>query len=74
MNGVNSATHALKVLNVSQLTCLIPKTQHWKKIPNFIDRIAYLDIETTGLSPRYSHITTIAVYNGTKVHVFVRIH
>ncbi len=71
-NGVSSAMDALKTLNISQLTSLIPKTQHWKMIPNFIDRVAYLDIETTGLSPRYSHITTIAVYDGSKVHDFVR--
>ena len=71
-NGVNSAIEALKTLNISQLTNLIPKIQHWKIIPNFINRIAYLDIETTGLSPHYSHITTIAVYDGTKVHDFVR--
>ena len=71
-NGVNSAKKALKILDISQLTTLIPKVQHWKMIPNFIDRIAYLDIETTGLSPYYSHITTIAVYDGTRVHDFVR--
>ncbi len=71
-NGVNSAIEALKTLDISQLTNLIPKVQHWKMIPTFIDRIAYLDIETTGLSPHYSHITTIAVYDGTKVHDFVR--
>ncbi len=71
-NGVNSAIEALKILDISQLTRLIPKIQHWKMIPNFINRIAYLDIETTGLSPHYSHITTIAVYDGTKVHDFVR--
>ncbi|MHA1234313.1 MAG: ribonuclease H-like domain-containing protein [Promethearchaeota archaeon] len=71
-DGVNSAIEALKILDISQLTRLIPKIQQWKMIPNFIDRIAYLDIETTGLSPHYSHITTIAVYDGTKVHDFVR--
>jgi len=71
-NGVNSAIGALKVLDISQLTTLIPKVQHWKMIPKFIDRIAYLDIETTGLSPYDSHITTIAVYDGTEVHDFVR--
>ena len=71
-NGVNSAMEALDVLDFSQLTNLIPKIQHWKMIPNFIDRIAYLDIETTGLSPHYSHITTIAVYDGNEVHDFVR--
>ncbi|KKK78574.1 hypothetical protein LCGC14_2842200, partial [marine sediment metagenome] len=62
-NGVNLGIEALKILDVSRLTRLIPKVQHWKMIPNFLDRIAYLDIETTGLSPQYSHITTIAVYD-----------
>ena len=57
-NGVNSAIEAFKTLDISQLTSIIPKIQHWKMIPSFIDRIAYLDIETTGLSPHYSHITT----------------
>ena len=71
-NGVKSVIGALKILDVSQLTSLIPKLQHWKMIPNFIDRIAYLDIETTGLSPQYSYITTIAVYDGKRVHDFVR--
>jgi len=71
-NGIDSAMKALKSHDIPQLTNLIPKVQHWKMIPNFIDRIAYLDIETTGLSPHYSHITTIAVYDGTKVHDFVR--
>ncbi|GAI93298.1 unnamed protein product, partial [marine sediment metagenome] len=46
-NGVNSAVEALKSLDISKLTTLIPKTQHWKLIPNFLDHIAYLDIETT---------------------------
>jgi len=71
-NGVKSVIGALKILDVSQLTSLIPKVQHWKMIPNFIDRIAYFDIETTGLSPQYSYITTIAVYDGKRVHDFVR--
>jgi len=70
--GVNSAIDALKILNVSQLISLIPITQHWKMIPNFINRIAYLDIETTGLSPQYNHITTIAAYDGAIVHDFVK--
>ncbi len=71
-NSVNSAIEALRILDVPRLTNLIPKTQHWMMIPNFIDRIAYLDIETTGLSANYSYITTIAVYDGTKVHDFIR--
>ena len=71
-NGVNSGMEALKLLDVSYLAELIPKIQHWKMIPNFLDRIAYLDIETTGLSPHYNYITTIAVYDGKRVYDFIR--
>ena len=72
LKGVSSALQALKVLDVSRLSSLIPKRQQWKMIPNFIDRIAYLDIETTGLRPQYNHITTIAAYDGARVHDFVK--
>lgn len=41
-------------------------------IPHVLSKVAYLDIETTGLSWHNSHITTIAVYDGIKVHDFVR--
>lgn len=39
--------------------------------PHFSDRIAYLDIETTGLDS-WSVITTIALYDGRSVRTFVR--
>ncbi|MHA2179950.1 MAG: ribonuclease H-like domain-containing protein, partial [Promethearchaeota archaeon] len=71
-NDVNSVIEALKKYDVSQIASLIPKTHHWKMIPKFVDQIAFLDIETTGLSPNYNYITTIAVYDGKNVHDFVR--
>jgi uncharacterized protein len=33
--------------------------------------VAFLDIETTGLSSTGDHITTIAVYDGREIHTFV---
>ena len=39
--------------------------------PHFRDRIAYVDIETTGLDT-WSTITTIALYDGKAVRTFVR--
>lgn len=39
--------------------------------PHFKDRIAYVDIETTGLEC-WSKITTIALYDGRTVRTFVR--
>lgn len=72
LSGIKSATEALNSFDSHRLGALIPKNQHWKMIPLLLDNIAYLDIETTGLSPYNSHITTIAVYDGHKVHDFVR--
>ncbi|MBD3352289.1 MAG: exonuclease [Candidatus Lokiarchaeota archaeon] len=63
---------ALETKNVPQIRKLIPNNQHWRMIPNFINDIAYLDIETTGLSYYRHKITTIGVFDGTKVHTFVR--
>ncbi len=53
---------------------IVPKSLHWRMIPEFWGKIAFLDIETTGFLPvsRRTYITTIAVFDGTKVHDFVR--
>lgn len=45
--------------------------QYWRLVPDFRDTIAYVDIETTGLSKDYNEITTIALYDGKKVHTYV---
>src|SRR3989339_138894 len=29
----------------------LPSTEHWRMFPEFRNRIAYLDIETTGMTP-----------------------
>jgi len=49
----------------------LPANQHWRLFPHFRRRIAYLDIETTGLNAPYDHITTIALYDGTAIHHYV---
>ena len=50
----------------------IPQKYHWQLIPQFLGQIAYLDIETTGLTYPSSHITTIAVYDGQNIYDFIR--
>ncbi|MHA1585598.1 MAG: ribonuclease H-like domain-containing protein, partial [Promethearchaeota archaeon] len=67
-----SVKAALNTKNISEIHELIDKTFHWPLIPQFIGDIAYLDIETTGFSYPRSHITTIAVWDGKKVHDFIR--
>jgi uncharacterized protein len=49
---------------------LLPSSLHWRFFPEFRDRTAYLDIETTGLDD-FCDITTIALYDGKQVHSYI---
>jgi uncharacterized protein YprB with RNaseH-like and TPR domain/predicted nuclease with RNAse H fold len=44
----------------------------WRLYPEFKDRTAFLDIETTGLSFYYDDITLIGLYDGKDVKTFVQ--
>jgi len=49
----------------------MPSSQHWRVFPDFRDRVAYLDIETTGLGAPGDYITTIVLYDGREIQHFV---
>jgi hypothetical protein len=51
-------------------TGLLPASQHWRIFPHFRDKIAYLDIETTGLGDSCD-ITTIALYDGQTIKHYI---
>jgi hypothetical protein len=51
---------------------LLPPDRHWCVFPEFRSSIAYLDIETTGLSLWDSDITTIALYDGTAIKYYIQ--
>jgi uncharacterized protein YprB with RNaseH-like and TPR domain len=48
-----------------------PQGEKWRLFHEFQDSVAYLDIETTGLSPWYGYITVIGLYNGEDEKAFV---
>ena len=50
---------------------LLQANQHWRLFPDFRRRIAYLDIETTGLGYGDS-ITTIVIYDGLSIFHYVQ--
>ena len=50
---------------------LLPASQHWRLFPHFLDKTAYIDIETTGINRERSTITTIALYDGSEIFTFV---
>jgi uncharacterized protein YprB with RNaseH-like and TPR domain len=45
---------------------------HWRFYPEFSQRIAYLDIETTGITDGISTITVIGLYDGERPRVYIQ--
>ena len=57
--------------NASFFEGCLPPNEQWRMFPDFRRRAGYLDIETTGLRPEFSTITTIALYDGRRVRTYV---
>ncbi len=49
----------------------IPEREHWRLYPAFSDRTAFLDIETTGLSPYEGIVTVVCVHGAGATRSFV---
>jgi uncharacterized protein YprB with RNaseH-like and TPR domain len=58
--------------NSSYFAGRLPSSQQWRLFHDFRGSCAYLDIETTGLSPYEDQVTTIALYAGRRVRTYVR--
>lgn len=50
----------------------LPTREHWRAYPEFGSRIAYVDIETTGLSTYYHPLTIIGLFDGYRTTTFIR--
>jgi len=49
----------------------LPNREHWRLYPAFAPETAYLDIETTGLSPYGGIVTVVTVHGGGATRSFV---
>jgi uncharacterized protein len=49
----------------------LPESEHWRVYSNFRTRTAFLDIETTGLSPFGGMVTVVAVHGGGQTRSFI---
>jgi uncharacterized protein len=70
--GLEESREHLAAANARHFADRLPAAEHWRLFPEFRSGIAYLDIETTGLSPMDSYITTVALYDGRTVRHYVR--
>jgi uncharacterized protein YprB with RNaseH-like and TPR domain len=49
----------------------LPPGEHWRMYPEFRRQTAFLDIETTGLSPYSGIVTVVTVHGGGRTRTFV---
>ncbi|KAA3620082.1 MAG: exonuclease [Calditrichaeota bacterium] len=65
-------SHALfEAQNWPRLCEMIPARQNWRLFHQLRESIAYLDIETTGMSIDTCEISTISIYDGRDIFTFV---
>ena len=62
---------ALEKRDAQYFITRLPHQLHWRLYAEFSERVAYLDIETTGLGAEESMITVIGIYDGERPRVYV---
>ena len=70
--GIGESKPHLYKGNPGYFSKLLASNQSWRLFPEFRDTMVYLDIETTGLDRYYNTITTIALYDGQSIKIYVR--
>lgn len=70
-NALLDSFFALESGNHHFFSASLPSSEHWRLFKEFSKCTAYVDIETTGLSPDYCEITTIALYDGKEIKYYI---
>lgn len=65
------AEQAMADRNAGWFARRLPVTEHWRLYPEFRNLTAFLDIETTGLSPYQGIVTVVAVHTPGTTRSFV---
>jgi hypothetical protein len=72
MTGIRDSVERLECRDFEFFAKSLPTSEHWRAFREFSDRVAYVDIETTGLSPGSSYITVVGIYDGKEARTFVK--
>ena len=72
LSGVEESVEQLSRGNHVFFAKRLLPCHHWRAYRHFREKTAYVDIETTGLSPNYSRITIIGIYNGKETKTYIR--
>ncbi len=67
---IAQSQNALKNLDPNYFGTALQKNETWRAFPEF-PKVAYLDIETTGLSATNNELTVVGLYDGSKTYSYV---
>jgi len=70
--GIKKSSERLAAKDYYFFSQCLHSTEHWRTYPLFSDSVAFVDIETTGLSQRRDRITVIGIYDGRESKTYVR--
>jgi uncharacterized protein YprB with RNaseH-like and TPR domain len=62
---------ALAERSVEYFSSRLPPSEHWRLYPSFRSETAFLDIETTGLSPYEGIVTVVTIHGAGRTRTFV---
>ena len=69
---LSNSMEALKKKDVNFFAKNLPRREWWRLYPEFKDCVAFLDIETTGLSRYYDDVTLIGLFDGKKMNIYIQ--
>ncbi len=72
VSGISESVERLSSRDFRFFAQSLPKAEHWRAFREFSGKVAYVDIETTGLSPGSSSITVIGIYDGKDAKCYVK--
>jgi uncharacterized protein YprB with RNaseH-like and TPR domain len=71
-NHLYESEEQLREFNANFFVDTMPVSEQWRLFREFRSRIAYIDIETTGLDSDFgSYITTIVLYDGEQIRHYI---
>jgi len=69
---LEESVEALAAGHARHFEVRLPPGETWRLYPEFVEKVAFLDIETTGLYPGADVITVIGLFDGQQTKVFIR--
>ena len=69
---VRESEKALAAGRIEFFSEALPSSDQWRLYPDFVERAAFVDIETTGLTAGCDKVTVIGLFDGDRFQAFVR--